>query len=42
LFIFVIVITDSPVAAIIPHLVYNTAWLSRALKNSSSGAEAMS
>jgi membrane protease YdiL (CAAX protease family) len=40
LFIFVVVITDSLMAAIIPHLVYNTVWLSRALKSPPNGAEA--
>jgi len=33
LFIFVAVITNSLFAAIIPHLVYNTVWLIRALRN---------
>jgi len=33
LFIFAAVITNSLLAAIIPHLVYNTVWLARALRN---------
>ena len=42
LFIFVVVITGSLMAAIIPHLVYNTVWLTRAFKKPSSRAEATS